>query len=199
MNLIEHCDAFILAGGKSSRMGSDKGLLPLHNRELILSVLEPLQQLFANVAIITSNADYLKFGVPLYQDVRINSGPAGGLLTALQKSQGQWIFVTACDLPFINVQLIKDMSTMRNNHSAVVPVHGHFAEPLFAFYHRDLIPFLENAIDKNELKMQTLVTRMKPMYFNVDSNEFNVNTIFMNVNTPEDLNNATKANGSPSF
>lgn len=195
MNMIEHCDAFILAGGKSSRMGSDKGLLSVDSRELIMQILTPLQQLFTDVAIITSNAAYLKFGVPLFQDERVNAGPAGGLLTALRKSQKPWVFLVACDLPFISPDLIRQMSNQRTGHLAVVPVHQQSTEPLCAFYHRDLIPVLEKAIDEGQLRMQTIIATMPAFLFHTDESKFDVDKIFMNINTPEDFSKAFKTHG----
>lgn len=195
MNIIEHCDAFILAGGKSSRMGSDKGLLTVDNRELIMQVLTPLQQLFTDVAIVTSNSEYLKFGVPLFQDERCHLGPAGGLLTALRKSRNPWVFLTACDLPFISAELIEEMSNKRTGHLAVVPVHQQSTEPLCAFYHRDLIPVLEKSIDEGQLKMQTIITSMPAYFFHTDERKFDVSKIFMNINTPDDFSKAFKTHG----
>ncbi len=79
----------ILAGGKSSRMGEDKGLVLLNGKPMIQYVIEALKGVVSDIIIISNNASYNKFGIPVYPDIIKDKGPVGGIFTGLHHSKTQ--------------------------------------------------------------------------------------------------------------
>jgi molybdopterin-guanine dinucleotide biosynthesis protein A len=98
--------AFILAGGKSVRMGTDKGLVDFKGKPMIKHLIEIVQPLFSDVIIISNNEAYQKFGLPVLKDRIKDLGPIGGLLTGLKYTNTDWNFFIACDLPFVQTKVI---------------------------------------------------------------------------------------------
>jgi len=183
----------VQAGGESRRMGSDKGLLPFLHRALILRVIERLAPL-ADEVIVTTNrpADYKFLGVPLFADVVPGRGALGGLYTALQAASHPFVAVVACDMPFASRELFAYEYSLivEKAVDVVIPTSAEGLEPMHAVFRRaSCLPAVQTAVQANEwkliswfpeVKVQTLpaeaVTRFDPH-----------GRIFMNVNTPADL------------
>src|SRR5688572_33465590 len=106
MNHASNITAFILAGGKSSRMGTDKGLVPFRGKEMIRWSIDLLQPIFNDVYLVANRPEYAKFGLPVLSDMLHEKGPIGGIYTALTSSNTTWNFIMACDMPFMNNQVI---------------------------------------------------------------------------------------------
>src|ERR1035437_7677768 len=94
-------NGYILAGGKSSRMGTDKGLLVFNKKTIIQHVIAQLKPVVKEVIIVSNNRDYEKFGVKVIADIIKNIGPAGGIHAALSHSNTNHNFIVSCDMPFI--------------------------------------------------------------------------------------------------
>jgi len=105
-------EVFVLAGGKSKRMGTDKGLVKFKGNPMISHIIEILDKLNLKTSIVSSNEEYLKFGKPVYKDVIPNKGPLGGLYTALEYSQAPMVLLLACDMPSINSKGIQSLMTV---------------------------------------------------------------------------------------
>lgn len=125
----------ILAGGRSSRFGSNKALADFGGVPLIERVLETLRILFEKNIIITNSPDEYRFlGLPLHEDIIKGLGPLGGIYSALSAMPTPWGFVTACDMPFIKPDLILRMASLRPGFEAVVPRRDWKIEPLHSLY-----------------------------------------------------------------
>ena len=96
----------ILAGGKSSRMGEDKGLVLLNGKPMIQYVIEALKEVVSDIIIISNNASYNKFRVPVYSDIIKDKGPVGGIYTGLYHSTTELNFCISCDVPMISSDFI---------------------------------------------------------------------------------------------
>jgi molybdopterin-guanine dinucleotide biosynthesis protein A len=127
----------IQAGGKSSRMGQDKALLPFLGQPLIQRVMQRLSSI-ADEILVTSNnpVDYKFLNIPIFTDIIPDAGALGGLYTALKASTHSCVAVVGCDLPFANPDLLgfcRDI-LQENDYDAVIPMGEKGVEPLHAVY-----------------------------------------------------------------
>ncbi|MER3436326.1 MAG: molybdenum cofactor guanylyltransferase [Chloroflexota bacterium] len=154
--------AAVLAGGKSSRMGTDKALVPLAPGgpamlELVLGVLRPVA---SDLVIVASDRPaYGRFGVPVVPDRFSGAGVLGGIATALSYAQHDRCLVVACDMPLINPELLRFLVGIDPAADAVVPrtrarsrQGGDVTfQPLHAVYHRRCLPAIERALSGRRL------------------------------------------------
>lgn len=135
-------DLVIQAGGKSSRMGENKMLMPFLGVPLIQRVLERIRGIAGEVLIITNDPQALEFlGVKLVPDSIPGKGAIGGLYTAMDQAQGDYVAVVACDLPFVNAGILQaglDILTHTGADVAIPKLNGDFYEPLHAVYRRKI-------------------------------------------------------------
>lgn len=136
--------AFIMAGGKSRRFGRDKSLHVLEGMTLIERVAQVLGQQFERVAIIANDQDKYQFtGLDVYPDLTPGLGPIGGIQTALTIAQGNPVFISACDMPFLNLNIIGYMEQrfLETGVDVCLPSDQGRFEPLHSFYsHQCLAP-----------------------------------------------------------
>lgn len=178
----------ILAGGKSSRMGKDKGLMEFRGRPLISHAIELLTVHCQELLISTGNTEYKQFGLPLVPDLHAEFGPMGGIYSAMQQISGDWSIVLACDMPFVNHQLcdlLKDNA--ENSRCCIVPEHDGLLEPLAAMYHRRIIPEMENALELNQPSLYRLFQTSGAFFLSTDQLLADYPDLFANLNAPEDL------------
>jgi molybdopterin-guanine dinucleotide biosynthesis protein A len=176
MSPIQNVEAFLLAGGKSSRMGRDKALLELSGAPMIQRTADLLAALVAKTTLVisasqSSNPDnatntngtnpYSSFGLPLLVDSWPSFGPLGGIATALANAQSKWCLILACDMPF----LTKDWLTFLLSQSAqieieapkpidvIIPETTRGLEPLCAIYRSTCAPLLAAALDRGVRKV----------------------------------------------
>ena len=141
----------VQAGGDSRRMGKNKALLPFYGQTLIERVISRLIGI-AGELIITSNQpeDLAFLGYPIHADIRKNQGALGGIYTALSVASYPAVAVVACDMPFVNAQLLQWQFHILVEHRSdgVVPSHAAGYEPFHAIYRREsCMPAVENALD----------------------------------------------------
>ena len=97
--------AVVLAGGKSSRMGENKALLPLGGIPMICRIANILEMRFSEVYISGASEDFSFLNMPVITDIYTEKGPIGGIFASLEFQQDD-IFVCPCDMPFISVQIV---------------------------------------------------------------------------------------------
>ena len=144
--------AIVLAGGRSSRMGRDKALIPLCGAPLIQRVVEQLLPSFEQVLISANDpARFAFLGLPVIPDGRRGEGPMMGVVSALAASEHEVNLVVTCDAPDLSLRLVRQMLCGARKAEAVVPVHanGRF-EALFAVYRRSLLPAMREALSQGE-------------------------------------------------
>lgn len=180
--------AFILAGGKSSRMGADKGLLLYREKPLVLHTLDALREVAAERCLITSNPAYAGFGYPLLQDEVAGLGPAGGVLTALRNARTEYILVTACDMPNLAPGLLRRMMAgLEGNPDVIVPGVHQRMEPLLALYKVSILPHWERMLQSGTRKMTDFFDQLNTAIFEATNDPDYHPEMFRNVNTREDL------------
>ena len=131
----------IQAGGKSSRMGENKILMPFMGVPLIQRVLERTQRIAQQILIVSNKPDELSFlDVKVVKDSIIGLGAIGGLYTAMDRANCDLVAVVACDLPFVNAAILNEGVRLLDQTGADVAIprlSGNFYEPLHAVYRRE--------------------------------------------------------------
>ncbi|PKP35407.1 MAG: molybdenum cofactor guanylyltransferase, partial [Bacteroidetes bacterium HGW-Bacteroidetes-17] len=127
----------ILAGGKSRRMGKEKGLIELNGKQLIQYAIEVLKPICETILISTNSNFYDFLSYQKIADEFPDSGPMGGIYSCLKASKTNQNLVLSCDMPFINSQLLKELIENSHEYDIVVPWNGEQRfEPMCAFYHK---------------------------------------------------------------
>ncbi|MCX6274507.1 MAG: molybdenum cofactor guanylyltransferase [Bacteroidetes bacterium] len=182
-----HITAIILAGGKSSRMGTDKGLLDIHGIKMVECVLQNVRSLTNQILIISNNPEYNAYGYPVCSDIHKNCGPLGGIHAGLSYSKTEWNIVVGCDLPYVTPEVLSFLISNISNADAIVPVHDSFTEPLCALYNKISLPKIESLLLRQELKMQNVLKLLDSKFIDVPKEKFDVNAIFKNINSMKDV------------
>lgn len=185
-------NGYILAGGKSSRMGTDKGLLLLNGKLIIQHVIEQLQPTVQKVVIVSNNTDYDKTGLEVIGDIIKDIGPAGGIYTALSHSTTKYNFVVSCDMPFISSYAIDYVIQHSFQSQITLPILQEKIEPLFGVYSKDCLLKWEELIGKGIIKLQTLINNFDTLQLDVTENDLFNEVLFANINTKNDLESAIK-------
>lgn len=180
----------ILAGGKSSRFGKDKSFVLFNGKPLIEILIDKLSSLFEDLMIITNRPRlYEKYKIRTETDLIKDCGPLGGIYTGLSTSNTRHNFFVACDMPFINSELIKYMCKNAYGYDVVVPKINNRYESLFAIYSKTCLKFIKLMLDKKIFKISKFFPKV--VVREISENEVLSfvlpQEIFMNINTPEDL------------
>jgi molybdenum cofactor guanylyltransferase len=189
----EKATAVILAGGKSSRMGTDKSMLPVNGRPLITHIADQLRGNFDEVIIGANDPEKYAFtGLPVIPDIEKDKGPLMGIYSCLKASKNDVNFITACDIPVINTQLINKMMLMASDADVVMPVTAekHF-EPLFAIYRKSVVPHAEALLRSNIRKVKALLNVVKVHFV-----EFDESSWYKNINLRADYLEFIKNNNA---
>jgi len=178
----------ILSGGKSSRMGYEKGLISFNGKKLIEIAVGLFESLNLNILISANNQKYDFLDYPVINDLKSNSGPMGGIYSCMKKAESEWYFIQACDTPFLNVELYQYLFTKRKEFQIIVPDKGKaYYEPLCAIYHASVIPIFEKYIKKGNYRIPDVFENVQflPVPVN-DSLPFYSPCLFNNINSPEE-------------
>ena len=135
--VLESVSAIILAGGQSRRMGRDKALITFKGQPIMVHVIDTLRELSDDVLVVSNrSAAYQSFGIRIVPDADPPSGPLGGISAGLAAAQHDLAIVVACDMPFLNAQVLRLLVEHAVNVDAVVPLTSDQFEPLHAVYRR---------------------------------------------------------------
>lgn len=185
-------EAFILAGGKSTRMGSDKGLLEVAGKPMIVHLLESLACLPISTTIISGNARYEKFNVPVVPDLIPGLGPLGGLYTALCTAQSSHVLLLSCDMPFIDLQSLQQLIDQQFSDRIIAALIRDKINPMPAVYPVSYKVKVKQSIDNNLLKMSLWLLNQQPETLVLKENIVAGFSSFCNLNCPNDLQLVTK-------
>ena len=171
MNLIP---AYILAGGKSSRFGSDKARATVDNQPQLLRMISMIQPSVGQVTIVSKTpSDYADLKIRNIADMYPGCGPIGGLHAALSEAMlqrvGDWIWLLSCDLLSLQPSWLKTLASHRTADSRAVAFRHEFWEPLIGLYHRDLLADIEQAIHLKQLSLQHLLNSVNAVAVNLPS------------------------------
>ncbi len=190
---MEKITGILLAGGRSSRMGSDKGLLDFRGRLLAEYPLALLQKHCGTIIISSNNPEYGQFGYPVVADERMDCGPAGALATTLKQTNSNWNLVLACDLPYLNDELAALLlRQVAGEAKAIVPVHRKGMEPLAALYHKDLQPVFGQALHEGVFALHRILSQVPTLKVDAAQLLQQQPRLFSNMNSPEELSGFTQ-------
>jgi len=182
--------AFILAGGKSSRMGADKAFLDLGGRSLLARSLDLARSVSPNVKIVGDPAKLSAFA-PTIPDIYSDRGPLAAIHAALTNSATDFNLILAVDLPFLDARFLQYLIAESESTNAVVtlPRAGGHLHPLCAIYRKQFSAPAERALAESRNKLEALFNEVEVRIITQD--ELAVAgfspAIFRNLNTPEDL------------
>ncbi|MFC1496614.1 molybdenum cofactor guanylyltransferase [Candidatus Margulisiibacteriota bacterium] len=182
-------NGIILAGGQSLRFGEDKAFVKVRDSILIESLISLMTSLFDNLIIVTNYPDkYSGYQVQLIRDKIKGVGPLGGIYAGLLASDAEFNFITACDMPFINAELVKYMKkTARSD--VLVPSHAGKLEPLCAVYSKNCIPLIERQLRAGDYKIQNFFPEAEVEMVDEETiKKYDpAKATFLNLNTKKDL------------
>ncbi|HMC01848.1 MAG TPA: molybdenum cofactor guanylyltransferase [Flavobacteriaceae bacterium] len=177
--------AYILCGGKSSRMKMDKGLLLYQNKTFVENIINAIEPITNSIFLVTNNDAYNIFGLPIISDIYKNKGPIGGIYTALKYTKTDKNLIISCDVPKITTSILKKYLIENCENSDLTFVSdGENDFPLIGIYSKSIVQEFETAIKNNHLKLLRLIETLcinKILVENKDASEL------MNVNTKDDL------------
>ena len=175
--------AIVLAGGRGRRMKADKARLAVGERTLLEHVLSQLEPHFSEILISVSPSQKIRFASGrTVEDGTPGQGPLGGLLAGLKAAANDASAVVACDIPDINVPLLRSLARAAGDAEIAVPVGpaGHF-EPLFAIYRKSVVPEIETLLRSGERSILPLFGRSRTVVVRLEDA-----TWLRNLNTRED-------------
>lgn len=181
--------AVVLAGGKSSRMGEPKALLPFEGEPLIAHTVRRLARLFPRVIVVAAPGQFLPdLPARRVDDELPHRGPVGGICYGLKATSTPLAFVASCDAPFLNLRLISYLVSRIDEHDVAVPSWQGRLQPLHAVYRRSVVPRLEEQIARGELRPVTLYERVPTRVVGEEEvRRFDPEGLsFLNMNAPED-------------
>jgi molybdenum cofactor guanylyltransferase len=199
-NHVAAVGGFILAGGESSRMGVDKGLLEIAAEPMIVWAARLVESVVGAPPVVVGTPEkYRGLGLRAIADDRPGCGPLGGIATALRASDAEWNLIVACDLPYLTRAWLEYLLRRARDSDAealvamnLTPANKRGAEPLCAVYHKGGEPAIRRALEQGvrkvtdglaELRVE-LIEPAKWKGFDSDG------LLFKNVNTPADYEEA---------
>ncbi len=180
----------VLSGGKSSRMGEEKGLALFNGKPLVKYAIEILESVCDEVLISANNNqdEYAKFNCRVVSDRYKGVGPMGGLSACLEQSESRLNAVLSCDTPFIPSGLFTHLEEKMDNQQAAIPVYKGYPEPLCGIYATNALWHMNDLISKHQYKMMNLLDTIHCLKVEIHpALPFYSDDMFLNMNTGKDL------------
>ena len=185
MKFKNNITGIILAGGKSSRMGTEKGLIIYKNKPFVEHIIEAMNPLVDNIIIISNNKAYKSFGFRCYEDLIKNTGPLAGIYTGLRYSKTENNLIVSCDVPLINTVILQKLTDQKNDTSEVIQLQCQGENmPLIALYKKCCEMIFLKELVKNQRKVQKALKKCNVKIITIDETLKKVAT---NINTQKDL------------
>jgi molybdopterin-guanine dinucleotide biosynthesis protein A len=191
---MEAVSAIIQAGGQSRRMGRDKALIDYHGRPLLAHVIDTLRQLSDDVIVVSNRSDSYgpivqPPGARLVPDYEPPSGPLGGLAVGLAAMKHDLAVVVACDMPLLNLDLLRYLIERAGHVDAVVPLTGDQYEPLHAVYRRTCLAPIQRRLANDQRRVSSFFDEVRVAA--IPEAEWRAldpsGRSLSNLNTPDDL------------
>ncbi len=196
MKKLENISAFILSGGRSSRIGTNKSFLVIDGKPLIQRLSELLDSIFQEVVISSNETELYEFlGQNIIKDIFPGRGPLSGIHSALSFTNSVKNFIISCDMPLISSELINYFLNNNSDADILLPKADRRIQPLCGIYSKSALLEAENLLiesgnSQSNLKgsVYELLNRVKTEFINVDQLDFYHPNLFMNINTLDDFN-----------
>lgn len=190
----DNADLYVLAGGQSSRFGSDKALADIDGLPMLRDIIDRLKTSRHRVTLVTGRTQrYQSFGYPTITDQPVGIGPMGGLRAALSQRLADvgegWLLLASCDLIQPNRDWALRLEQLTaSTDSPVIAYRGAYWEPMLAMYHTDLLPLIDEQIDQKRYGLQSLLKAAKARPVDLPCRYSSL----PQANTPEQLTAARK-------
>lgn len=187
--MINDVTGIILAGGKNRRMGTHKAFLRIGEKTIIEDIFAKFKGIFKEIIIVANETERFDFlGAKVVADIIPLKGPLGGIYTGLLSSNSLYNFVVACDMPFINQNLVRHILEETGGYDVTVAEYNGRLQPLCAIYSKNCIEPIEKQLSKDNLKITDffkdvkvkILTGKKIARFDLKGSSF------VNINTPDD-------------
>lgn len=176
--------AYILTGGRSSRMGRDKALLPFHGQTLVEWIAAQAGQAASQVFLVGAPQRYAHLPIPCLDELHPDQGPLSGIEAALRHAPPGWALILACDMPAVTPALLCGLFSAAQDSSAHIVAAAaprRPPEPLCAAWHTRALPAVQAALAQRRLKVRDLFSELEVLHYPVHSE-----SLTKNVNAPED-------------
>jgi len=180
----------VLAGGRGERLGRDKATMELGGQLLLKRVVTLVSALSTDVIVILRPDQQLQLqGVRTVTDAEPYTGALAGIAAGLAASRQAWCFVVACDMPFINLALVRYMTSLTPGHDIVIPCRHVGLEPLYALYHKRCLPYVYRALRQGQRRLVSFYTSLRVRHITPEEIRLfdPMERSFFNINTPEEL------------
>ncbi|RYD02558.1 hypothetical protein N752_24835 [Desulforamulus aquiferis] len=174
-------------------MKTNKALLSFNGKPMLEVIISKLRPHFEEILISSNNPQQYKYlGLPIFTDYYQNRGPLAGIHSGLKNITNDSAFFVACDMPFLNTQLANLLlARLDGKFDISVPQRDRYLQPLHAAYSKRCLPAIEQSLQSERPRITSFYEQVHVRYFDFNKHpEFNWNTIFFNVNTPEDYQQA---------
>ena len=199
---IKSC--IILCGGKSSRMGRDKGSMIIQDKPMIKHILSTLNhQINEAIIVLNEQARIDRYGefinpqdytytITFVEDKIKDKGPMPGIMTGLSYINSDYALILPCDSPYVSKNYIQTIfSEINNDYQAIVPYHNtedklRTSEPLHSIYNKNIVPIIENLVEEDTLHIKGLIEKIDTKFVLIDNKKIEEKE-FRNLNRPSDI------------
>lgn len=189
----------ILCGGRSLRMGKDKGSLVLNDKPMLIHVLDTVKDIADEIVLVLRDQEQINEYKTILRDIEVSikiitdetkdQGPLVGILTGLSHIKSDYAQILPCDSPFISKSFVLKMFEIAETKEfdAVVPIwdDGHI-EPLHSIYKKDIVEIIRDLIKKEQYNVKALIDKLNVKYVDVENLD-KTTMSFQNLNTIKDF------------
>jgi molybdopterin-guanine dinucleotide biosynthesis protein A len=178
--------AYVLCGGKSTRMQSEKGLVLYKGKPFIRWIIEAIMPITPNIILVTSNGDYTFMGLPMIEDTYADKGPVGGIFTALNHTDTEQNLILSCDVPKITTSLLAKLTSESKQKDALITFLSDDKNdyPLIGVYKKKALKTFSDAISAEKLKLCPLVNSISYHKIIINTEE---KSLVQNINSKAEL------------
>ena len=188
--------SIILAGGKNLRLGRNKAFEVIRGKTIIDRIFERLEPISRQIVVVTSWAQFdIELNADVVADIYPDMGPLGGIYTGLTASTSDVNIIAACDMPFLNTELLEYMTDILADYDAVVPrLANEMIEPLHAVYSKSCLSRIDERLATNKLSIHAFLGAVNVRYLDEEeSRKIDPELIsFFNINYQTDMDKALK-------
>ncbi len=185
MREIKNITGIILAGGNSSRMGADKGLIYLNGQTFMKRIIDTIKPFVNEIIIVSGNTDYDSYQLKRVQDVIENAGPLGGLYSGLFHSNSENNLVLSCDIPMINHQVLELLFQEYDDNFDVIQLKSKDnSMPLIALYKKKCMYQCLEQLQNGERRLKVVVQKFNTKTITIETE---LEKFIENINTKDQL------------
>lgn len=187
----KHITGIILAGGKSSRMGTDKGFLDFNGKPFIQHSIDAMKSLVDDILIVSDNPGYDIFNQRRITDLIKDSGPLAGLYSGLNASKTMYNLVLSCDIPLINKSVLTHLLNNINEDIEVTQLKSReHNNPLIAIYKTTCKKTCLELLNQGEKRLGVAIQHLNSKTITLGED---LEGYTANINTPNELKNIKDA------